>query len=179
MIMCVNIIVLISFTSYAASVQNNDNTVASDVCSLYADNKKQMLKNNEKESETFCKIKKATSLVSFTPLEKIELFADYYTDEECELVWSIDGKSKFIGGESKKTAKGNNVKILFIDDSTVKLKLISSEGKVIAEDETFLKSYIDKNVSFTDRLLSNVLLIFIIFLGVIGGTFGPIVGTLF
>ncbi len=134
----------------------------------------------DKANENFCKIKRTTATVTINPLEKVELYADYgvYSDENYELVWSIDGKSYFLKGDTNKTAKGTDVKMLFFDDTTVKLQIVSSNGGVLCEDEIFLKSYRDKDRSFWLNLQSYILLPIIIFVGVVGGTIGPWIGSL-
>lgn len=128
-----------------------------------------------KEPETFCKIKKSSAVLTTNMLEKVILCADYYAGEDCELIWSIEGKSNFIKGETKKNAKGETVTLRFMDNSTVKLKLVSSDGRVLSEDEIFLvsyRSYIKKdNTSFFDRLITNFFMSIMIIWGVIGGTF--------
>lgn len=131
-----------------------------------------------KEPEIFCKIKKSSAVLTTNMLEKVILCADYYAGEDCELIWSIEGKSNFIKGETKKNAKGETVTLRFMDNSTVKLKLVSSDGRVLSEDEIFLvsyRSYIKKdNTSFFDRLITNFFMSIMIIWGVIGGTFAPL-----
>ena len=128
----------------------------------------------------FCKIKRTTATVTINPLEKVELYADYsvYSDENYELVWSIDGKSYFLNGAKDKTTTGTDVKMRFLDDTTVKLQIVSSNGDVICEDEIFLKSYRNKETPFLVKLQSWILLPIIVFVGVIGGTIGPWIGSL-
>lgn len=163
LILCINIIISINIVSYAYVSSKTDKVVDSGVCYLYG-----------KNSDVFCKIKKETSLIAFKPFDKVNLYVDYYVDEDCEFMWNIEGKSRFIDGETKKLAKGNNVKVLFIDDSTVNLKLVSSDGKVLAEDEMLLKKYVDKDVPVFTRFIANILMSIMIVIGVIGGTFGII-----
>lgn len=129
------------------------------------------------EPEIFCKIKKVTVIVSSRP-QKVDLYADYYAGEECELIWSIEGKSNFVKGVTKKTANDENVTLRFKGDTTVRLKLVSSDGRILAEDEMFLESYTGKDISFFDRLAAAFLGFWIIILGIFGGTFGPIIGKL-
>ncbi len=128
----------------------------------------------------FCKIKRTTATVTINPLEKVELYAEYsiYSDENYELVWSIDGKSYFLKGDTNKTAKGTDVKMRFIDDTTVKLQIVASNGEVLCEDEIFLKSYRNKETPFLTKLQSWILLPIIVFVGVVGGTIGPWIGKL-
>ena len=128
----------------------------------------------------FCKIKRTTATVTINTFEKVKLYADYsvYSDENYELVWSIDGKSYFLNGAKDKTTTGTDVKMRFLDDTTVKLQIVSSNGDVLCEDEIFLKSYRDKDRSFFVNLQANFLLAIMIFIGVIGGTIGPWIGSL-
>lgn len=120
------------------------------------------------EPEIFCEIKKVTVIVSSRP-QKVSLYADYYAGEECELIWSVEGKSNFIKGETKKTANGENVTLRFKGDTTVKLKLMSSDGRLLAEDEMFLESYAGKDVSLFDRFTANFMMSIMILLGIIFG----------
>ncbi len=120
------------------------------------------------EPEIFCKIKKVTVIVSSCP-QKVDLYADYYAGEECELIWNIEGKSNFIKGETKKTANGENVTLRFKGDTTVRLKLVSSDGRILAEDEMFLESYTGKEVSLFDRFTANFMMAIMILLGIFFG----------
>ena len=133
-----------------------------------------------KEPEVFCKIKKSGAVLTTNMLEKVELWADYYVGEDCEFIWSVEGKSNFIKGETKKTAKGENVTLRFIDDSTVKLKIVSQDGRVLAEDEKFLESYSSYankgKASFFDRVTVNLLMSVMIIWGIIGVPIGSIIG---
>ena len=125
----------------------------------------------------FCKIKRTTATVTFNTFEKVKLYADYNIDsaEDYEVVWSVDGKSYFMNDFKDKT-KGEEVELLFLDDTTVKLQIISSNGEVLCEDELFMKSYRNNGVSLWVNLEANFLMAIMIFIGVIGGTFGPRIG---
>ncbi len=114
------------------------------------------------------------------PYEKLDLFANYriYSADDYELVWTIDGKSVFLGGDSDKKTTGTEVQLLFIDDTTVKLQIISSNGDVFCEDEMFLKSSRNNDMSFGDKIVSWLLLAIILFVGIVGGTVGPWIGKL-
>ena len=107
----------------------------------------------------------------------MKLYADYNitTDEGYELVWSIDGKSYFMNDFKDKTT-GEEVELLFLDDTTVKLQIISSDGDVFCEDELFMKSYRNNDISFLVELEGNILLVIMLFIGIVGGTFGPLIG---
>lgn len=129
--------------------------------------------------DDFCKIEKTTVYVSHSPREKIELYAHYYVDDcnDCELVWTIDGDSKFIKGDENKTTSGNEVTIRFKGDTTVNLKIVAPNGEIIAEDDIFLKSSVDTSLSFWERLenrIANTFYMFLVILGVFGGTLGSI-----
>lgn len=127
--------------------------------------------------QDFCKIKRSTATVTINPFEKVKLYADYsiHSVGDYELVWSINGKSYFLNGYQDKTT-GSETELLFFDDTTVKLQIISSNGEVLCEDEVLLKSYIDKDRSFWLNLQSYILLPIIVFVGVVGGTAGPWIG---
>ena len=127
----------------------------------------------------FCKIKRTTATVTFNTFEKVKLYADYNitSDESYELVWSIDGKSYFMN-DFKDKIIGEEVKLLFLDDTTVKLQVISSNGNVLCEDELFMKSYRNNDVTFFVNLEANCLMAIMIFIGIVGGTFGPWIGKL-
>ncbi|MBR2893911.1 MAG: hypothetical protein IKB94_08665, partial [Clostridia bacterium] len=106
-----------------------------------------------------------------------------YSDKHYELVWTIDGKSVFIDGDSDKTAKGNEVELLFLGDTTVKLQIILSNGDVLCEDEMLLETAFPESsgsndMSFGDRIVSWIWLAMILFVGIIGGTVGPFIGKL-
>ena len=112
-------------------------------------------------------------------MKKVKLYADYNisSDERYELVWNIDGKSYFLNS-FKDRATGNEVELRFLDDTTVKLQVISENGDVLCEDEIFMKSYRNKDVPFWVNLEANFLLVIMLFVGVIGGTIGPWIGNL-
>ncbi len=134
---------------------------------------------NGEKPDNFCKIEKTTVYVSHSPREKIELYAHYYVDDcsGCKLVWTIDGDSKFIKGDENKTTSGNEVTIRFKGDTTVNLKILASNGEIIAEDDIFLKSSVDTSLSFWERLenrIANTFYMFLVILGVFGGTLGSI-----
>ena len=138
-----------------------------------------------KSYENFCEIKRTTGSDTIYPLKKIELSANYraYSDKHYALVWSIDGKSIFLNADSDKTAKGNEVELLFLGDTTVKLQIVLSNGDVLCEDEMFLESTFlelsgNNDMSFGDKLLSWFLLAMILFVGIVGGTVGPWIGEL-
>lgn len=135
----------------------------------------------EAKIEDFCKIKRTTATVTIMPFEKLDLYAEYNvkSDEDHELLWTIDGKSYFVNEGIDKTADGTDVELLFLDDTTVKLQIIASDGKAICEDEIFLKSYRNNDVPFWANLQGNFLLAIMLFIGIIGGTFGPWIGSLF
>ncbi len=133
---------------------------------------------NGEEPVDFCKIQRTNATVTTMRLEKVELYPYYYVgnDNGAELVWTIDGKSIFVYGDSDKTTKGNEVEMIFLDDTTVKLQLISSKGDVICEDEIFLKA--SNSTPFLANLQAWILLAVMIFVGVVGGTIGPWIGSL-
>lgn len=138
-----------------------------------------------KSYENFCEIKRINETATIYPLEKLELYANYraYSDKHYELVWSINGKSIFLNGDSDKTAKGNEVDLLFLGDTTIKLQIVLSNGDVLCEDEMFLESSFlessgNNEMSFGDKLLSGFLLFMILFVGIVGGTVGPWIGEL-
>lgn len=133
-----------------------------------------------KSYENFCKIKIISGISTIFPLERLELSADYraYSDTCYELVWTIDGKSVFLDGDSDKETTGTEVEMLFVDDTTVKLQIISSKGDVLCEDEMFLEVSRNNDMSFKDKLLSWFLLSIILFVGIVGGTVGPWIGKL-
>ena len=108
--------------------------------------------------DDFCKIEKTTVYVSHSPREKVELYAHYYVDDcnDCELIWTIDGDSRFIKGDEKKTTTGNEVTIRFKDNTTVNLKIVAPNGEIIAEDDIFLKSSVDTSLSFWERLENKI-----------------------
>ncbi len=127
----------------------------------------------------FCKIKRTTATVTFNTFEKVKLYANYNitSDESYELVWSIEGKSYFMNDFKYKTT-GEEVKLLFLDDTTVKLQIISSNGNVLCEDELFMKSYRNNDVPFLVELEGDFLMAIMLFIGIVGGTFGPWIGKL-
>jgi hypothetical protein len=131
-------------------------------------------------SEDFCKIKRTTATVTIMPLEKLDLYAEYNvtSDTEYKFEWSINGNSYFINDGASKTSVGTDVEMLFLDDTTVKLQVISENGDVLCEDEIFMKSYRNKDVPFLVNLEVNFLLVIMLFVGVIGGTIGPWIGNL-
>ena len=146
---------------------------------VYAVDGQAMYSSGEVPSD-FCEIKRTTATVTINPLEKVELYAKYEvnTDESYELVWSIDGKSYFLNGGIDKATTGSEIELLFLDDTTVKLQIVASNGDVLCEDEVFLKSYYDKDRPFWLNLQSYILLPIIVFVGVVGGTVGPWIGEL-
>lgn len=140
---------------------------------------------SDKSYENFCEIKRTNDISDIYPLKKLELYANYraYSDKHYELVWTIDGKSVFIDGDSDKTAKGNEVELLFLGDTTVKLQIILSNGDVLCEDEMLLETAFPESsgsndMSFGDRIVSWIWLAMILFVGIIGGTVGPFIGKL-
>lgn len=129
--------------------------------------------------DDFCKIIKSATPISYSPREKIELYAHYYVDDcsDCELVWTIDGDSKFIKGDENKTTSGNEVTIRFKDDTTVNLKIVASNGEILAEDDIFLKSSVDTSLSLWERIenrIEGTLYMFLLILSVFGGALGSI-----
>ena len=56
--------------------------------------------------------------------------------------------------------------------------LITADTMVLCEDEIFLKSYRNKETPFLAKLQSWILLPIIVFIGVIGGTIGPWIGSI-
>lgn len=135
---------------------------------------------SSKSYENFCEIKIISGIGTIFPLERLELSADYraYSDTSYELVWTIDGKSVFLDGDSDKETVGTEVEMLFLGDTTVKLQIISSTGDVLCEDEMFLEASRNNDMSFKDKLLSWFLLSLILFVGIVGGTVGPWIGKL-
>ncbi len=127
-------------------------------------------------AEEYCKIKRINSApVSYHRNDDIEFYAEYYAapDKDVELVWTIEGPGKFYDTETEKTTKGENVKMKFIDDATVRLQLVSSDGEVIAEDEMFLERY-GGSASIFDYLTADVLFIFMLVANFFAGIFAPI-----
>lgn len=127
----------------------------------------------------FCKIERTTATVTFNTFEKVKLYANYNitSDESYELVWSIDGKAYFLNGYKEQTT-GEKAELRFLDDTTVKLQVISSNGDILCEDELFMKSYRNNDVPLLVELEGNFLLVIMLFIGLVGGTFGPWIGSL-
>lgn len=130
--------------------------------------------------DDFCEVEKTTAYVSYTPREKIELYAHYYVDDinGCELIWTIDGDAKFIKGDENKTTTGNDVLIRIKSNTTVNLKIETSSGEIIAEDDIFLKSSVDTSLSLWERLENKIAetfymisLIISVYIGALGSIF--------
>jgi hypothetical protein len=121
----------------------------------------------------FCKIERTTATVTFNTFEKVKLYADYNicSDESYELVWTIARKSYFMNDFKDKTT-GEEVELLFLDDTTVKLQVISANGNVLCEDEMFFKSYRNNNVSFWVNLEATFLMAIMIIVTILGGPIG-------
>lgn len=170
LLLCIVVIYSTSLVNVAYSVDLQKNVVH---------NSQVMYFENESHRDV-CKIKRKTATVTINTFEKVELYADYsvYSNENYELLWSVDGKSYFLNGGIDKTTTGTNVKLLFLDDTTIKLQIVSSNGDVLCEDEIFLKSYRNKETPFLAKLQSWILLPIIVFIGVIGGTIGPWIGSI-
>lgn len=159
-------------TYIGSSIGNHiEHTGFRDYCSMYFD--------GEKPAD-FCEIQRTTSTVTINPFEKVELYAHYFinTDNNANLIWSIEGDGIFLNGEKDKTTTGTGAELLFLDDTTVKLKLISSNGSIISEDEIYLKSYRNQNMSFFEKIKYSFLMILIVVVGMLGGTVGHWIGTL-
>lgn len=137
---------------------------------------------NGKEPIDFCEIRRETGRISYTDGTKEKVFAHYYNDDDsATLVWSIDGESVFVNGETEKTATGNSAELVFHGESTkVKLQMISSDGEVISEDEITLTIPAERTFfqKIGDKFVEAFLLFGIIFFGVFGGTFGPMIGSI-
>ncbi len=117
-------------------------------------------------TENFCKIKKVSTLVYFQFFDDVELSAEYYADPEkdAELVWALDGNSKFVDGGLKETTTGSTATVKFLGNTTVKLQLISSDGEVLAEDELYVEDGKTKGVDsfFANIFISVYFVIFFI-----------------
>lgn len=137
---------------------------------------------NGEEPIDFCEIRRETGRISYTDGTKEKVFAHYYNDDDsATLVWSIDGESVFVNGETEKTATGNSAELVFHGESTkVKLQMISSDGEVISEDEITLTIPAERTFfqKIGDKFVEAFLLFGIIFFGVFGGTFGPMIGSI-
>lgn len=135
---------------------------------------------NGEEPVDFCKIQRTTSTVTINPFEKVELYSHYYVNanKDAKLIWTIEDKGIFLNGETDKTASGATATLLFLDDTTIKLQLVSSDGNVISEDEVFLKSYINKDTSIFETIKYGFLMVIITIVGALGGTIGPWIGSL-
>lgn len=133
---------------------------------------------NGEEPTNFCKIQRTTSTVTINSFETVELYAHYYIEcnENVELVWTIDGDSVFLNGKTDKKATGKGADLLFLDDTTVKLQVVSSSGNVISEDEITLKA--PAKMSFFERIKYSFVMTLIVIVGAFGGTIGPWIGKL-
>ncbi|MBQ7295457.1 MAG: hypothetical protein IJW86_04605 [Clostridia bacterium] len=168
LLLCVAMICSIGLVNIAYAVDEQSDAVY------------QTMPYSDESYGNFCKIKIISGISTIFPLERLELAADYraYSDTSYELVWTIDGKSFFLDGDSDKETTGTEVEMLFLGDTTVKLQIISSKGDVLCEDEMFLEVSRNNDMSFKDKLLSWFLLSIILFVGIVGGTVGPWIGKL-
>ncbi len=120
-------------------------------------------------NEEFCEIKRTTATVLINRFEKIDFYAEYYVsdDKNVEFIWTIEGDGNFINGETKKITKGETAQMRFIDDTTVKLQIVSSNGEVIAEDEVFLERYGKNDGTFIQSFFMSIYLGIVSILNVI------------
>ena len=131
------------------------------------------------ESADFCKIQNDSGRTSFRVNDKFSLSADYYcADVNATLLWTIDGESIFIDGTTEKTETGPIAMIHFLGDTNIKLQLVSQDGEVISEDEISIETLPEKTFfeSAREKLVSIFLTFWVVVIGVIGGTFGPLFG---
>lgn len=145
------------------------------------EHKHQKLYLNGEEPVDFCEIETSSGRTEFNINNKLSLNAHYYAaDTGATLVWSIDGESVFIDGETEKTETGRRAHILFLGDANIKLKLVSQDGEVLAEDEITIKTLPERTFfqKIGDRIVEAFLTFGIIFVGVVGGTFGPMIGSI-
>lgn len=128
-------------------------------------------------SEDFCKIKRTTATVTIMPLEKLDLYAEYNvtSDTEYKFEWSIEGNSHFINDGVSKTSVGTDVEMLFLDDTTVKLQIISDDGRMLCEDEIFLKSYRNNDTPFWVEIEATLLFAVMLLTVFIGSPIGSFV----
>ena len=137
---------------------------------------------NGSEPIDFCEIRKKTGSISYTDGSKENVFAHYYNeDNSATLVWSIDGESVFVNGETEKTATGKSAELVFHGESTkVRLQMISSDGEVISEDEITLNAPVERTFfqKIGDRFVEAFFAFWLIFFGVFGGTIGSLFGGL-
>ncbi len=92
--------------------------------------------------EEFCKIKKVSATpVYYQRFDEVELYAEYYADpdEDVQLIWILDGNSKFVDGDEKKMTTGSTATVKFLGNSTIKLQLVAADGEVLAEDELYVE----------------------------------------
>lgn len=99
------------------------------------------------------------------------------------LKWILYSDDFFLNMKTNKTAKGTEASLYFLDDATIKSQIISSNGEILSEDETFLKSYADAKKLFSDRIknsfINAFLMFFVVVIGALGGTIGPWLGSIF
>ncbi len=119
--------------------------------------------------EAFCKIKKINEApVYYERYEKIGLRAEYEvdSDEDVQLVWTIEGKSKFVDGDSKQMTTGESVTVKFLGNSIIKLQVVTTDGEVLAEDELEVK---DGNIGGIKGFLANAFLsVYLVFFVLFG-----------
>lgn len=133
---------------------------------------------NGKEPANFCKIQRTTATVTINPFETVDLYAHYYIDykENTEFIWTIEGESVFLNSKTDKKTSGKGATLLFLDDTTVKLQVISSSGNVISEDEITLKA--PTKTSFLEKIKYSFVMTLIVIISFFGGTVGPWIGSL-
>lgn len=133
------------------------------------------------KSADFCKIQNDSGRVAFRINDKFSLSADYNSaDENATLLWSIEGESVFIDSVAEKTETGPVAFIHFLGNTNIKLQLVSQDGEVLAEDEITIKTLPERTFfqKIGDRIVEAFLTFGIIFVGVVGGTFGPMIGSI-
>ncbi len=107
-------------------------------------------------TEEFCEIKKVSATpVYYQLFDEVELYAEYYADpnEDVQLVWTLDGKSRFVDGDEKQMTTGSTATVKFLGNSTVKLQLVAADGEVLAEDELYVE---DGKTRGVDAFFANI-----------------------
>lgn len=119
------------------------------------EHKHQKLYLNGEEPVDFCEIETSSGRTEFNINNKLSLNAHYYAaDTGATLVWSIDGESVFIDGETEKTETGRRAHVHFLGDTNIKLQLISQDGEVLAEDEITFETLPEK--TFFEKLWGDI-----------------------
>ncbi len=119
-------------------------------------------------TEEFCEIKKVSSTpVYYQLFDEVELYAEYYAESEkdAEFVWTLDGNSRFVDGDTKEMTTGSTATVKFLGNSTVKLQLVAADGGVLAEDELYIEDGKSEGAGafFSNIFISIYLGIFFIF----------------